>query len=417
MAGVTPEEGAMTRDGQLTEGPRFYALDAVRGGALFLGVVLHAGLAYMSPPAWVVVDAAADAAVNPLFFTIHMFRMSLFFVLAGFFARLLYRKRGAAGFFLDRLKRVAGPLVLFWLPVLAAIITVAILAALKANPALATQPPAPPPALTAETFPLTHLWFLYMLLLLYAVCVPLRGLLAFIDSGGALRRAADGVFGFVIRWDLTPLVFGLPLWLLIQVQPQWDHWLGIPTPDKGFVPNALACAAYLSAFVFGWCLHRNADRLEMVRKKGFLNLFSAVALTLLAQWLGGHQAETDAVTGGAWRALYSAAYVLGLWSWCLGLIGVALRFLDRPSRFWRYVADSAYWVYLVHLPLVMLMQYALLDLSAPYFVKLPLAVFGTLFLSLLSYQLLVRYSFIGAILDGRKRVSRKRQPPATTATV
>ncbi|BBF80404.1 glucans biosynthesis protein C [Asticcacaulis excentricus] len=417
MAGVTPEEGAMTNETQRVDGTRFYALDAVRGGALFLGVVLHAGLAYMSPPAWIVNDPSGHAAVGSLFFTIHMFRMSLFFILAGFFARLLYRKRGAAGFVLDRVKRVAGPLVLFWFPVLAAIITVLILAALKANPALANQPPAPPPPLTAETFPLTHLWFLYMLLLLYAVCVPLRGLLAFIDSGGALRRAADGVFGLVIRWDLTPLVFGLPLWLLIQVQPQWDHWLGIPTPDKGFIPNALASAAYLSTFVFGWCLHRNANRLEMVRKKGFLNLFSAVALTLAAQWLGGHQAETDAVTGGAWRALYSATYVLGLWSWCLGLIGVALRFLDRPSRFWRYMADSAYWVYLVHLPLVLLMQYLLLDLSAPYFVKLPLAVLSTLFLSLLSYQLLVRYSFIGAILDGRKRVLRKRQTPATTATV
>ncbi|MCP6390938.1 hypothetical protein NL487_28860, partial [Klebsiella pneumoniae] len=66
---------------------------------------------------------------------------------------------------------------------------------------------------------------------------------------------------------------------------------------------------------------------------------------------------------------------------------------------------------------VLLMQYLLLDLAAPYFVKLPLAVLSTLFLSLLSYQLLVRYSFIGAILDGRKRVSRKRQTPETTATV
>ncbi|UDF04461.1 acyltransferase family protein [Asticcacaulis sp. AND118] len=403
----------MTHLMQTEEGARFHALDAVRGGALFLGVVLHAGLAYMSPPAWIVNDPSGDAAVGPLFFTIHMFRMSLFFLLAGFFARLLYQKRGAMGFAVDRLKRVAAPLGIFWFPVLAAIITVAIMAALKANPSLAHQPAPPPPPLTVGTFPLTHLWFLYMLLLLYAVLVPLRGLLAFIDSGGGLRRAADSVFRGVLKSGAAPIVFGLPLWLVIQSQPQWQHWLGIPTPDTGLIPNIIAITGYATAFIAGWCLNRNADLLETLHKQWLINLISAIAFTVAAQWLGGRQAEMEA---GAWRALYAGAYVLGLWTWSLGLTGMAVQCLNRPSRFWRYVADSSYWVYLVHLPFVLVLQYLLLDLAAPYFVKLPLAVFATLFLSLLSYQLLVRYSFIGAILNGRKRPSRKARQTPVNAT-
>jgi peptidoglycan/LPS O-acetylase OafA/YrhL len=31
-----------------------------------------------------------------------------------------------------------------------------------------------------------------------------------------------------------------------------------------------------------------------------------------------------------------------------------LRYLDRPSRTWRYLADTALWVYLIHQPLVII---------------------------------------------------------------
>ncbi|MFT3996780.1 MAG: acyltransferase family protein [Asticcacaulis sp.] len=386
---------------------RYYALDVVRGGALMLGVVLHGGLAYMEPRVWIIGDTATDPAVNAVFFVIHMFRMSLFFLLAGFFARLLYQKRGAGGFALDRLKRVAGPLGIFWFPVLAVIITFLIMGALKADPSLASKPPAPPPPLTVDTFPLTHLWFLYVLLIFYAVFVPLRGLVAFIDRGGSLRRAADTVFRLALKSGLTGVLFGLPLFLVILVTPKWLYWFGIATPDTGLIPNALALSGYGSAFVAGWLLHRNVALLEVVKKQWLGGLISAIGFTFICLWLGrqGDDAQTIA---GSTRPLYAAAYILGLWSWCIGLTGLALRFLDRPSAVWRYIADASYWVYIVHLPLVLALQYLLLDMDWPVGAKLWAVIAGTFALSLLSYQLLVRYSFIGAILSGRKPVRKAR---------
>ncbi|ESQ80537.1 acyltransferase family protein [Asticcacaulis sp. YBE204] len=399
---------------EFINGARFHALDAVRGGALFLGVAFHTTLAYLEPHIWIVNDTAVEPGLGVVFFTIHMFRMSLFFLLAGFFARLLYQRYGAKAFAMNRLKRIAMPLAVFWTPVLAIIITMLIMAALKANPELASKPAAPPPPLTAETFPLTHLWFLYVLLILYALFVPLRGLFAFIDRGGSLRRAVDAVFSVIIKSGLSPLVFGLPLFLMLMAQPQtWMYWFGVPTPDKGVVPNAVALVAFGSAFGVGWLLHRNVGLLETIKKQWLTGIVSAIGFTAWCLWSEGIVPKFDMASYPA-QMLYAASYVLGIWAWCLGLTGLALRFLDRPNPFWRYVADSSYWVYIVHLPLLLVLQYLALDLDWPAEAKFSLVVMGTLFISLATYQLLVRYSFIGTILNGKRVKPAKAKLKAQT---
>jgi fucose 4-O-acetylase-like acetyltransferase len=93
---------------------RLHALDAVRAYALLLGVVLHSAAAFLEGfpiPLWATGDSSAGAAV--IYYTIHMFRMSAFFLIAGFFARVLVERRGVKTFVKDRAKRVAVPLFLF----------------------------------------------------------------------------------------------------------------------------------------------------------------------------------------------------------------------------------------------------------------------------------------------------------------
>ena len=49
-----------------------------------------------------------------VFFTIHIFRMTTFFLIAGFFARMSLHRRGDANFIKDRLQSIAVPLVVGW---------------------------------------------------------------------------------------------------------------------------------------------------------------------------------------------------------------------------------------------------------------------------------------------------------------
>ena len=92
---------------------RLHALDAVRAFALLLGVVFHAGFSFipgMIPGIWAIADTSPSATIGVLLFASHIFRMSLFFFVAGFFARMLFHRRGARGFWADRAKRILVPL-------------------------------------------------------------------------------------------------------------------------------------------------------------------------------------------------------------------------------------------------------------------------------------------------------------------
>lgn len=93
--------------------------------------------------------------------------------------------------------------------------------------------------------------------------------------------------------------------------------------------------------------------------------------------------------------------------------GFALRFLKDESRARRYVADASYWVYLVHLPIVMALQVAVGRWPLHWSIKFPLVVTATLALAFVSYHFLVRSTFIGGILSGRK-YPRRRDPAATS---
>src|SRR5688572_4095044 len=101
----------------MSQTDRLHSLDAVRAGALLLGIVFHAGFAFIPgfpPGIWAIMDNSPSTPLSGLLFVSHIFRMSLFFFIAGFFARMMIQRRGLAGFWADRGKRIALPLLVVW---------------------------------------------------------------------------------------------------------------------------------------------------------------------------------------------------------------------------------------------------------------------------------------------------------------
>ncbi len=92
---------------------RLHALDALRGIAMLLGVVLHSSISYMEQRMpdllWAVQDSSRSAVFDWLFWWLHGFRLPLFFVIAGFFSAQLYERRGAREFLRQRGKRLLVP--------------------------------------------------------------------------------------------------------------------------------------------------------------------------------------------------------------------------------------------------------------------------------------------------------------------
>lgn len=391
---------------------RLHGLDALRGGALLLGVVLHASMNYMQPPIWLFPDEQTSPVASVLFFAIHLFRMTTFFLIAGLFAHMLLGRRGTWGFVKDRLGRIASPLFGLWWVVFPAFIAVIVWKAALDNGGVIPTDGPPPPPLTLETFPLLHLWFLWVLLLFYAAFLLLRAPFAALDRDGAVGRLLDRLTGALIGpW--TPGLMAAPLALALWFTPDWFAFFGIPTPDKGFVPNIAAVAAFGTAFALGVLLDRRRDLLGRIER--LWPVFTVMAVGAGAGALvlsGGPVPELVPLTDPSLKAAAACVYAFAVFASTFAVTALALRFLSGFSAVRRYLADASYWIYIVHLPLVMVGQVLMLDLALPWWGKLAGVVLGVMAVSLISYELLVRHTFIGKGLNGRRVPWRRPRHPA-----
>ena len=234
---------------------RLHALDAVRGYALLLGIVLHATVSFIPAPSrvWIIQDSQPSITLGVLFFSIHVFRMTTFFLIAGFFAHLSFHRRGAWGFIKDRLQRIALPLVVGWPILFTAMAMVVIWAASFPNGGPLPGPPRWPPVL--PQFPLSHLWFLYVLLEFYVAVLVLRIGVVRLDPNGRIRAGVDRLIGLVMQSRLAPAILAVPIGIALSLDPTWIGWLGVRTPDASLVTNLQALIGFGTAFGFGWLLH------------------------------------------------------------------------------------------------------------------------------------------------------------------
>ncbi len=68
----------------------------------------------------------------------------------------------------------------------------------------------------------------------------------------------------------------------------------------------------------------------------------------------------------------------------------------------RYFTDASYWVYLSNMPLVMLWHVMLAPLDMSIYVKFPISLLGAFGMSMLTYEYMVRYTWMGAVLNKRR---------------
>ena len=100
--------------------------------------------------------------------------------------------------------------------------------------------------------------------------------------------------------------------------------------------------------------------------------------------------------------------MIGIWCWIFGLIGLAVRYLSEASPVRRYVADSSYFLFLLHLPVLAFFAAWWNPLPWHWTIKYPLQIAATLAVLFLAYRYLVRSTVIGATLNGRRYPGRLR---------
>lgn len=375
----------------MTTTSRIHYMDNLRALAMLAGVVFHAALAY-SPlirPYWPPADAAGSAAVDMAAWWLHAFRMPLFFVVAGFFSALLVQRRGLAGLFRTRLVRVLLPLL--------AGVPLVVLGMYRLTVYAATTVQHPSPVLawlrdyaaTQGSVPLmpslAHLWFLAYLMLFT--------LLVWVVAAIEPQRAYARIRALPVSW---PTVLVAPLLLAPALAMTTNPW---PAPEA-LLPQLWAVAYFGAYFALGYHLYLQPALIDGLRRFGPLLLVGALVAYAASPWVLGTPRPVPA--GWATRGLDAVLQACaGLWmTLCCLIAGRA--WLDTSNRVMRWFADAAYWVYLVHLPVLFAIQYRLLDVALPWPAKFALATTLTLAVSLASYQLLVRHTVLGRWLNGRR---------------
>ncbi|MDF5759055.1 acyltransferase family protein [Spongiactinospora sp. TRM90649] len=143
-----------------------------------------------------------------------------------------------------------------------------------------------------------------------------------------------------------------------------------------------AFAQEIGAFSVGWALRRRSDALARISKDWGAYLIVGVislSITLITQ-------------GRVPLPIGAALVALGGWCVTYGLVGVCMRFLTRPRPAIRYLADASYWMYLMHLPIVVAIGISLADLSLPVMVKLLITLIASSAILLFTYQLVVHHA-------------------------
>jgi glucan biosynthesis protein C len=385
------------------ERPRLHGLDAVRGAAFLLTVMFHAALSFLpGPQIWVTRDTP-NMPIADFLVVSHMSHMLIFFVLAGFFARMSLERRGVGPFVKDRLLRITLPGIVFWPFTIAGVVATFLGGAIVMHAAGGASAAPPASGFSAKVFPLTHLWFLYALTLTYAGALIFVGLGKLIDRKGRMRtRAYDPAMRWLTVNRLLVPVLAVTTALLFLSVRDWAPAMGIPAPDHGFLPNLIATRSYALAFLLGWLLQRQPGLLDTIRRDWFgYCLAGAIASFLLLLQI--KPALLLAPIGAYARpGLVAIFYAVGAWCWTIGLIGAGLRFLSEEHPVVRYVSDASYWIYITHLPVVMAMQVLVYRIQAPALIKFGMITAGSFLILFASYHLLVRHSWVGAWLNGRK---------------
>lgn len=378
----------------VTGEPRLHYMDNLRALAMLAGVLFHAGLAYsvLLHGFWPTADAGQSIGVDVVAWFSHLFRMPLFFVVAGFFAALLVDKRGIGGMLRNRFTRVLAPFIVFWPIVYLAMGWLIVHAAANVenlSPLLAfVKQWLAEPNRTQAPPTLMHLWFLpylmcFCILVWVATALEMKWLSRWF---GRIRPGA--LIGF------APLVL-IPA--LVSVAAP------MPAPES-FFPQWWALIFFGFYFTFGYQLFHHQLVIDHLKPFAPLMLLSAMAAYAFFFWL--IQIQSPDQPRPLLHVLQTVleAYA-GFWMTVSCLI-YGKKWLNHSNRSLRYLADASYWVYIVHLPVLLAVQYRLMDVDTNWQAKFAISVVATLGISFVSYHLFVRNTVLGRLLNG----ARHNQP-------
>ncbi len=376
---------------------RLHALDSLRAIMMMLGVVLHSVLTYMggvAQGAWRIRDFNNfDTNLGWIASFIHVFRMPIFMLVAGFFAALLFYERGKRQMFKNRMQRITIPFLVF---VVILFVPVAggmdfAVQVFEANPNALSETATEYSSLSS-LIPIRtmHLWFLYYLIL-FSVASFLLGIL--FKSAPKLSQSINRIYYSIFKHTiLRLLVFTVLTILILMVMDR--NWVNTST---SFIPDLGTFSFYFYFYMVGWLLFKSKSLLNTFKHYDWQ--FTLIGFVIFTWYF---------ITDTSEFSIYIIMVIRSLccWLFIFGISGLFIRFGSHHSARMRYISDASYWVYLLHLPLTIIIPALIADWDIAASLKFLFVTTTTSIICFVTYHYFVRNTFIGEFLNGR-RYSRK----------
>ena len=212
-------------------------------------------------------------------------------------------------------------------------------------------------------------------------------------------QTADTLVAWLAGSRAALVIFAVPTAATLWFMSGW----GMDTPDVSVRPHLPVLTIYGGFFLLGWMLGRQRQLISQFARLAPERWIVAVLGICGIVLLGNIERDPGHPYYVAAHVVYALTYALSMWSLVFLSIGIFERLCSGPNEFVRYIADSSYWMYLIHLPIVLWLQVAVAEVPLHWSLKLAFVSLITILISLLTYDLFVRPTFLGWILNGRRR--------------
>ena len=370
---------------------RRYDIDWLRIFACYLLFLFHVAMVFAPVPFYHIQNGESSGFFAALVGFISLWHMPLFFLLAGWSVFESLRRRGPGGFGAERILKLAIPLVAICVVFGPVLKYVELSSGFDANYQglfVSAENAARYQALIGAELPLmtpfsasffefwptyftelshftwSHLWFVAYLFVFSLLYLPI-----FLK----LTRSEARIESVTARWVYAPIL----LLALIQItlrpyfpglQTLWTDWANF-----AYYSTFLMLGFLMARFpAYEQALHRERRRA--------LGLALATMLFLLGSLLGLVQSQPLILAGSA---------VAG-WCFVVALLGFARGWLADKDRGVATMAESAYPVYLLHQPAIVVLAVVIVPLAMSLWLKFALLLTGSVLLTLAVYHGVVR---------------------------
>ena len=392
--------------------PNFAGLDALRCFAALGVVLLHSCVPYLRYPmpglSWSVRDTP-NTAIDFLFWSIELFIMPLFLVLAGFFAWQTLQRRGPRVLIRSRARRLLVPLLFGAIVILpldlycwvGSWVAEGIVSPVKLKSLKLDHP------IGQNLWGLSHLWFLQYLFL-YVACLAFFAL-------AAKRYPWIKASQPSLKTSLFLTLSAATLILCIEPKVVWGFQHSfVPVPSKWLYSGVF--------FTLGLMLAIHDPKLQWVKRHAprlvAPTLITCMVALLLGRWQLDQWLTSSTDANQAFFSLpciFLATMTAGSALLAtLSLIGLVIRLIPSVPTSVRYLAAASFWIYIVHHPILGLTHLdlkILLPQVTP-LLKMTLSFATACCLSVLTYEAFVRRSRLGQLLGFQWNLPKDRSESA-----